>query len=101
MQLPTFNTPDQVLTLVQSRWSSILNPLIARPANNSSILKSIDLKAGTNTINTLLGRKLQGWTIVRQRAAASIYDNQDNNNNPEATLILISSADVTVDLEVF
>jgi hypothetical protein len=101
MQLPSFNTSDQVLTLVQSKWSSILNPFIANPTNNKSILKNVSLTTGSNTINHLLGHKLQGWSIVRQRAAASIYDNQDNNQNPEQTLILISSANVVVDLEVF
>lgn len=86
---------------MQTNWSSQLNPLLAAPSNNSTILKNVSLTTGTNTINTTLGRALQGWTIVRQRAAASVYDNQDSNPNPTLTLVLISSANVICDIEVF
>jgi hypothetical protein len=89
------------LQMLQTRWRSILNPLLANPTNNASILKNVSLKTGTNTVNTLLGQKLQGWSIVRQRGAASIYDQQDSNQSPELTLILVSSANVSVDLAVF
>jgi hypothetical protein len=89
------------LKMMQTRWRSILNPFLQNPANNASILKNISLKTGTNTVNTLLGRPLQGWSIVRQRSAASVYDNQDSNQSPELTLILQSNADVSVDILVF
>jgi hypothetical protein len=48
-----------------------------------------------------LGRVLIGWMVVRQRASAIIWDTQDDNTNPSATLFLNSSATVTVDLWVF
>jgi len=99
--LPTFNTKDLVVTQIQSTWPSILNPLIRRPTNNSNILEDVALAIGSNTINHLLGRKLQGWKIVRQRAAASIYDTQDSNQQPETTLVLVSSAAVVCNIEVF
>ena len=97
MQLPK----GLSLPMMQVKWASILNPLLGNPANNASILKNVSLKTGSNTVNTLLGRPLQGWSIVRQRSAASIYDNQDSNQSPELTLILVSSADVSVDIMVF
>lgn len=83
------------------RWASQLDPMLANPSNNASILKSVSLAAGSNTVNHLLGRPLQGWRIVRQRALASVYDTQDSNPTPALTLSLVSSAAVTVDLEVF
>lgn len=59
------------------------------------------LSAGTNTINHLLGRTLQGYRIIRQRAAASIHDEQDDNQMPQLTLVLVSTASVVIDLEIF
>ncbi len=85
----------------QTRWASVLNPMIAAPQNNSSILESVALASGANIINHKLGRKLQGWKIVRQRASATIYDTQDANPRPELTLQLTASGAVVCDIEVF
>jgi hypothetical protein len=101
LSLGLYKSDDQSFTLLQTNWSAQLNPLLAAPSNNSIILKNVSLTTGSNTINTTLGRTLQGWVIVRQRAAASIHDNQDNNPNPTLTLVLISSANVVCDIEVF
>lgn len=101
MSLPKFNTLIQELATLQTTWGSQLDPLLARPTNQSNILKSVSLNNGTTVINHLLGRKLQGWKIVRQRSAASVYDSQDSNLMQDKTLVLISSAAAIVDIEVF
>jgi hypothetical protein len=87
--------------IAQDRWASQLDPVIASAPNNSNILKNVVLAIGSNVINHKLGRVLQGWQLVRIRAAATIYDNQDSNQTPDLTLILVSNAVVTIDLEVF
>lgn len=86
---------------MQPKWASQLNPMLKNPSLQTSVLKSVSLVTGTNTIDTKLGRPLQGWYISRQRANASIYDAQDSNQTPELTLVLISSAPVVIDLVVF
>lgn len=86
---------------LQTNWASILNPIVDNPALKSIILKNISLIAGSNTINHKLGRKLQGYTLVRTRAASTIYDTQDDNQRPELTLLLTASAPVVVDILVF
>lgn len=101
MSLTIFQTPVRELSMMQTSWAKEINPILSNPANLSSILKNITLITGSNTINHLLGRKLQGWKIVRQRSSASIYDTQDSNLTPDLTLSLVSSAGVTVDIEVF
>ncbi len=101
MALPQFQTDDKDFQLMQNSWASQLNPVLANPTTKSSILKNVQLIAGTNTINHLLSRKLQGWKLVRKRAAAEIYDEQDANQSPQLTLILVSNAQVSVDIEVF
>lgn len=97
MQLSTNLPFAQMLT----KWASALNPLLANPVNSGSVLKNVQLSTGVNSIPHLLGVELQGWFIVRQRAAASIYDTQDQNQMPQLTLKLVSSAPVSVDLVVF
>lgn len=99
--LPIFTTDNKDLTLLQTNWAKSINPLLKNPSLQSNILSQVDLAIGSNTINHLLGRKLQGWRIVRLRANAAIYDNQDNNPRPDQTLILVSDAVVSCDIEVF
>ncbi len=101
VSLPQFQTPNKDFSLMQTTWARQLNPIIARPQNNSTILKNISLTTGDNSIKHTLNEKLQGWKIVRIRAAATIYDKQDDNMSPSVFLILNSSADVVIDLEVF
>lgn len=99
--LTQFQSDDRDFQLLQNSWASQLNPLLDNPSLKSIILENIVLTSGTNVVNHKLGRKLQGWRIVRQRSAASVYDNQDANQQPALTLVLVSSANVSVNLEVF
>lgn len=89
------------LPLMQTSWASQLNPLISNPLNSISILKNVSLINGTNSINHLLGEKLQGWFIVGINGAASVYDTQATNLTPQLTLILISNAAVMANIAVF
>lgn len=101
MVLPQFNSDSKDLAMLQNTWASQLDPIIGLPIVKGLILPSVSLVSGTNEVNHRLGRKLQGWWIVRQRAAASIYDQQDSEMNPSLMLKLISTANVLVDLFVF
>lgn len=95
------NTTDQDLAIVQQNLVRVLNPIFSTQTLGGNILSNITLVTGSNTINHGLGRNLNGWQIVRQRASASIWDSQDANKMQNLTLILNSSAPVTVDLYVF
>lgn len=86
---------------MQTQWSSQMNPIIQLPINQGILLKSIFLVSGSNTIPHKLQRNLQGWFLTRIRGSSTIYDHQDNNLYPSLTLILMSSADVVIDLFVF
>ena len=101
MELPYFQTNIKELSLMMTTWRATLNALLALPQNQSVILKKVPLNNGVTNVNHLLGRTLIGWKIVRQRASASIWDSQDSNQTPAATLVLNSNAAVTVDIEVF
>ena len=101
MNVPIFLTQIKDLMLMQNKWASIINPFMSNPSLQSIILPDVALKSGTTVVNHRLGRNLLGWRIVRQRSAASIYDVQDQNQTPSLTLNLVSSAPVSIDLEVF
>lgn len=95
MQLPTQLTFNQMLT----RWSSILNPLLAllitqgRQINNIVLAKTTPL-----TINHKLGRMQIGWIITDSNAAANVFRTVAFNN---LTLTLESDAPVTINLWVY
>lgn len=90
------------LDLLVDSWSKDLDPLLASPIATPTILKSVSLITGqANTINHLLGKVLTGWIIIRSRAQATVWDTQDTNQLPDKTLVLRTSANVTVDLMVF
>lgn len=99
--LTIFNTPNREMMLMQTSWSSDLNPLLKNPALQGYILKDVSLVSGDNIISHRLGRKIQGWMIVGINASVSIYDKQSTNVIPEFTLVLNSSGTATVNIYVF
>lgn len=84
--------------LAQDRWANQLNPMLTLPPNQGFILQDVQLISGVTVVNHLLGRKMQGWMIADQDAAASIYRSAPLNDK---TLTLTSNAAVTVALWVF
>lgn len=99
--LPIYQSQSKEMSLMQTNWASQLNPLLSLPLTQGLVLSGVVLAVGYNSINHTLGRKLQGWFMVRQRSAASFYDDQDNEKNPSLILKLHSDSIVTVDLFVF
>lgn len=98
MSLPVYQTQDKNLSMLQTNWAQQLNPVISNPVSKSILIKNIVLAVGDNVINTLLGRKTQGWSVVDIDAAAVIYRSAPLN---DLTLTLNSSAIATITLMVF
>lgn len=92
---------DRNMNQLQTNINTALSPLLQNALLNGTVVKNVALLAGPNIVNHGLGRALVGWSIVRQRAAAQVYDAQDANTQPALTLALVSSANVSVDLYVF
>lgn len=89
------------LPMMQTKWAQELDPIISNELLQGNILSNISLVTGTNVINHKLGRNLLGWYTTRVRAAVTLYDQQDTNQTPNLTLVLIASAPAIVDLAVF
>lgn len=86
---------------MQTRWASILNPVLSNELLNGHVLENVELISGVNVINHQLGRPLQGWLLVRQRAAGTVYDQQDSASFPTLNLVLNASAPMKVNIYVF
>ncbi len=98
MSLPVFKDPNVNLMLLQNRWSSQLNPVLANPLTNPTILKNIALVSGANVINHKLGQTMQGWFVTDINASATVYRSAPFN---DLTLTLTASAPCTISLGVF
>lgn len=86
------------LPLMQTKWASEIDPVLAFPPIKGTLLTNIPLINGVTIVNTLLGRKMQGWIITDQNAAAQIYRSAAMNDK---TLQLTSNAAVTVSIWVY
>lgn len=84
--------------LLQQRWSSQLNQVLANLLVQGSVLPDIELINGVTTFDHYLSSQMTGWMIIDQNAAASIYRSAPLNSQ---TLTLTSDAAVTVSLWVF
>lgn len=88
----------QTLDMLQTKWSSILNPIIANPATNMTILPAFFLQTGVNVINHTLVQTQQGWQVLDIDAAETVYRSAPFNNK---TLTLTSSGPANIILGVF
>ena len=102
MSLPIYQTQSKDLSMLQTNWAQQLNPVIELPTNQGVLLENVKLSTGDNVINHKLGRKLQGWQVVRmQDGFVQIYDKQNSNQMSNLTLVLNSSGTGTINLFVF
>jgi hypothetical protein len=99
MALPLFQTfSTSAFQLLQNKWKSQLDPVLANPATNPSILKGVKLAQGDNTVNHLLGQTMQGWQLTDLDSPVIVFRSKPFNN---LTLTLNSSGAATVDILVF
>lgn len=81
-----------------TKWKSILDPVIAAPMVGARILTGVLLASGTTAINHGLARPQQGWFLTDIDGAATVYRSAAFNDK---TLTLTSSAAVRVNIGVF
>lgn len=91
---------DRVISQLQDNAGKVIDALAAVPLNSGILLNEVVLAASDNTIYTTLPTGLIGWIITKKSANSNIYDKQSTNTNTK-TLVLNSSAIVTVDIFVF
>ncbi len=87
--------------LANTKWAATINPVLSNPIVSGLLLQRVDLVAGDNTINHVLGKKLQGYIVVMNNAPVTFYDKQLTNPRPQLTLVLNASGPAIVSLFVF
>lgn len=95
--LPIFQTDNQTIQLMQYSWKAAITPVLNSPINQGILLSNIQLTAGSNTINHLLGRKMVGWILTDKDGNATIYRSEPLNNK---TLTLTTDIDCMISLWV-
>lgn len=106
---PRMQTDNREVNQLQSNILSTLNQITANPLTSGVLVQSIVLVAASNPnqISHTLGRTLIGWIITRRTANSIQWDSQNSNTiangyaGPENTLLLNTSANVTVDIFCF
>ncbi len=96
------DTSDRVVSTIQNNVDAVFRQILAQQILNGNIIKDVPLITGQNNlVNTGLAGKLTGWIVIRNRANSVVWDAQDTNLDPTKTLVLLCSANTTVDLLVF
>lgn len=87
---------------LQDRLDEFFAPFISCAIINGLQLVKVELVAGAvNEVQHKLGRELQGYMVVRNRAQSKIWDTQDTNVFKKSTLSLWTDSATTVDLWVY
>ncbi len=100
MSLPQFNTSDRILSMMQSRWASQLDPVVENPLLKGVILKDVTLAIGDNTVDHKLQRVPQGYLVIDMKDVFSQIFRKESSM-PTLNIILNSSALTVVTLYVF
>lgn len=85
--------------LANTKWASVLNPVISLPILNGNQISNVVLVANTPlVINHLLQRMPQGWFLTDNTANTSVWRTASFNN---LTITLESSANTTISFWIF
>lgn len=91
---------QQTLPQMQSKWKSILEPVLANLLINGQLLTNVQLINGSTPVNHKLGRIPNGWFLVSPLGAAMVYE-AAMQPNPTLTLTLVSNAAIQTSIWVF
>lgn len=102
-RLPQLLSKDPILNRTQALQKKALDPVLANPIVNGSLLQGITLKAsGTPTqVSHGLGRPYVGWFLSRPTASFSVWETAPTLPASFLTLNSSSGSAQTVDLWVF
>lgn len=65
---------DDIINKVQDNVNTVIRPIIDSAIIDGVLLNNISLKNGATVVDYKLGRKLQGYIVVRKTANANIWD---------------------------
>lgn len=93
---------DSILNRIQDAIGEVLNLIVKKPLVDGELVKEVDLLSGSdNYVNHRLNRPITGWVIVRKDSNANIYESATANALPSKHIILVTTANSTVDIWFF
>jgi len=99
MQLPLQQTNLRDLSLLSTKWKSILDPILSLPILDGNQINDIVAKVGLLVIDHKLGRKQQGWIVTDQtNSGLNLFRRGDFNS---LTLTLDCSSTGTFSIWVY
>lgn len=99
-EVPFLPTGDEISDRIQKGQTDQVNRIGKIPFNNGILLESVSLASGNTDVSHKLGRKFQGYLILKQTASATIYNNQGSTDDTKF-LRLNASGATTVNIWVF
>lgn len=97
------NSDNPEVRVLDQRLLAIFNSIIKNPLlNTPTVVKSILLSSGVDTpVNHGLGRVVTGWIIIDKNGSGDVYQSTTTNPIPTASIILKSTATITVSILFF
>lgn len=92
-----YTSGEDILNKVQDNVDTALRPIIGSAIISGVLLNNVSLINGATVVNHKLGKKLQGYIVVKKSANANIWDGAANTS----TITLHSDAACTVSLWCF
>jgi len=95
-------SPNDELVTTQDSLERVLGEFTRREQNDSHLIFDLILTAGyENNIEHGLGKVVRGWKLVDVRDAAVIWRIADTEADQSKYLVLATTTDTIVSLEVF
>lgn len=103
MGIKSFKKPGQLtqegVALAQA-VEEFVQPLIKNPILDGYIIRRIDIGVGELIIPHSLGRRWNGWWVVRQEAGSLVWE-ASHQGDPTKYITLQASALDTIDIYIF
>lgn len=85
---------------LQDTLSRVFNGIQSKAILDGRLINDVSLvSSGATEVSHGLGKPIRGWVLVEKDANANVYSSA--SSTPNSTLVLNTSADVTVSLWVF
>jgi hypothetical protein len=97
--LKTINSQDYELSTIQRNTSEFAQQLIGNPLLDGNLLKDIAVSVTATEFAHGLGRKPQGYIVVKASTGVTLSDSA--SLTPNTTIKLTASASSTVSIWVF
>jgi hypothetical protein len=92
---------DRITTQLQTNIEQAVAEVIRNPLIDGRIITGVSLTSTVTQLEHKLNRKIRGYLVLGNSAAALVYDNLSTEPKPELYLPILSTVPTVVNLWVF